>query len=516
MTLKNIIIKNILSGWMERVVSIGAVILITPILIGHLGKEQYGIWVAIGQGAGLMILLDFGVAGSISRFVSRNSALGRDEENVRVVSTAMAVLIGGCLLIIGITIGLSSVVPALFKISEKYNVVAVLVFILTGLNAAMIFPFRVGRGLLQARNRYDLISLYTLIMNILRVIIIVVVFESGFGDLVVLAIITVLFGLSLEVAFFVSGRKRYRNLKLKMSAVTKRNLGELFSLGGSAVVQTISATVYRRLQILAVTIILGVSATPLYSIPVSLLLYLGPFINRLGATFTPLASSMDARGEQERLRSLNMLGVRYGLVISIPLCIFLFFFGEDFLRLWLGKTGLTTTDFDSMGKCLRILSIPFAFGAPQIASRSMLSATGRHWLVSLSFLSSSILGIVVGVFLMLYTPLGIVGAAVGFAIMYLFTGVLLYPSFICKHLEISKKTYLKKVYVAPLLTAVVLMLLCFWLKSVSMGTDILSLILKIGLFSIVAAFLSVYLGLLSEHRQYLFSSLRTNLFHTSG
>ena len=515
MELKSSIAKNVTSGWFERIISIGSVLVITPILISHLGKEQYGIWIAIGQGAGLMILLDFGVASSISRFVSRNLALRKNDENDRVISTAMIILVIGSFVILLITVGLSPIVPSLFKISENYNKIAILVFILTGLNVALIFPFRVGRGLLQGINRYDLISLYTLVINIIRAIIIVVIFESGMGDLLALAIITVFLGLCLESALFLSGRKKYSNLKIKLSAVTPRNFAELFSLGGSALVQTISSTLNRRFQILAVSIILGVSVTPLYSIPLSLFLYIGPFINRLGATFTPIASSMDAKGEEDRLQSLNILGVRYGLVISIPLCVFLFFFGEDILKLWLGRTGLGAADFEVMGKCFCLISLPFAIGAPQIASRSMLSATGKHWLVSWVFFSSSVLGLAVSIILMKYTELGILGAAIGFATTYVLTGILLYPSFICRHLDMSKMIYFKKAYFAPAWSATLLILLCLVLNELLIGMNIYILLFKIGFFSIAAAFIAVYVGLLSQHRKYLFNSLKNYFFHTS-
>jgi O-antigen/teichoic acid export membrane protein len=515
MELKSSIVKNVTSGWVERIISIGSVLVITPILISHLGKEQYGIWIAIGQGAGLLILLDFGVSSSISRFVSRNLALRNNDENDRVISTAMIILVIGCFFILLITVGLSPIVPSLFKINENYNEIAILVFILTGLNVALIFPFRVGRGLLQGINRYDIISLYTLVINILRVIIIVVIFESGMGDLLVLAIITVLLGLCLESAFFISGRKKYSDLKIKLSVVTSRNFAELFSLGGSALVQTISSTLNRRFQILAVSIVLGVSVTPLYSIPLSLFLYIGPFINRLGATFTPIASSMDAKGEEDRLKSLNILGVRYGLVISIPLCIFLFFFGEDILKLWLGSTGLVAADFEIMEECFCIISFPFAFGAPQIASRSLLSATGKHWLVSWGFFSSSVAGLAVSIILMKYTELGILGAAIGFATTYVLTGILLYPCFICRRLDMSKSIYFKKAYFAPVWSAILLILLSLALNELLIGMNIYILVFKIGLFSIAAALIGIYVGLLSQHRKYLFNSLKIYFFHTS-
>lgn len=511
MQLRNIIIKNTVAGWMERIVGIVSVLLVTPILISHLGKEQYGIWITIVQGAGLMILLDFGIANTISRFVSKNLALERSEENTRVISTAIGVLLVAALIVIVIAFVFSPLVPSVLKVSDVYRKISVILFILAGLNVALIFPFRVGRGLLQAINRYDVISVHRVLINILRAILILIIFISGMGNLLFLAIITLFLGLFLELSLFVSGLERFENLRIKRSAVTLKNLKELLSLGGSAFLRTMSAMLYRRMQLIAVTIIMGVSVAPLYFIPISLLYYVGPFINRLGATFTPIASFMDAAGEAQRLRNLNVFGVRYGLLISMPFCIFLFFYGDEILKLWLGRSGLSAMDFQLMGQCLSITVVPFALSAPQIASRSILWATGKHWLVSWGFFSSNLVGLIVSILVMKYSQLGILGAAVGFSTTHFLTGILFYPLLICRHLDISKWFYFKKAYLTPVFSAGLLILVCFCLDTLLKSNDLYMFLIKVALFAVVTSLLSIYVGFLPQHRKYLFSNLKLRL-----
>ena len=56
MSLKKIIIRNVAAGWVGKASSIIATIIITPVLLSHFGKYEYGMWVAIGQGAALLMM----------------------------------------------------------------------------------------------------------------------------------------------------------------------------------------------------------------------------------------------------------------------------------------------------------------------------------------------------------------------------------------------------------------------------------------------------------------------------
>lgn len=516
MNLKKVVVKNILTGWGERVVTIGASLLLTPVLLTYLGKEPYGIWVAIGQGAGLLMMLDFGIANSITRFISKNLALEDHDENVRVFSTAMMIFFAASLLTLVVVLGISPFVPALFKIVDAYKAKAIWVFLITGLNVALIFPLRAGRGLLKAKYRYDLISMYGAVFDLTRVTLILILFWLGAGGLLCLALITFVIGLSMEFSIFVSGKRKHGGLKFRFSAVTRRNFREMISLGGSAMVRTLSGMLYRRSQIIAVGIILGVGAVPLFSIPSALLLRVGPFVNRLGLIFTPLSSYMYAKGDVSRLKELNMIGVRYGLMLSLPLCVFAMLFAENIFNIWLGRSGLIPEDLHLMSRVVAIIAIPFALNAPHIASHTTLSATGRHWLAANSVFISSLFGLVVTVLLVRFTHLGILGAGIGVSLTYLITGVFVWPVLICRHLGISLWNYFKKSYLMPVIGSLLLAGFSVALDVLIKNDDVYIVLLKVALFFTAAFLVAMYLVLLPQHREYLLSNLKLNLGMARG
>jgi O-antigen/teichoic acid export membrane protein len=64
---------NILSSYLRFVVSIGAVVFVTPLIIERIGLESYGIWALVLATVGLLGLMDFGLATSAVKFVAEKT-----------------------------------------------------------------------------------------------------------------------------------------------------------------------------------------------------------------------------------------------------------------------------------------------------------------------------------------------------------------------------------------------------------------------------------------------------------
>ncbi len=506
-SLKETVFKNVLTGWVEKVIAVLATIVLTPMIISCLGKEQYGIFTAIGHGAGLLLLLDFGIANTISRFVARNTASKRYDENIKVVSSAIAIFFVSSIIICLLTLFVSPFIPDLFSIDIRYERAAKFVFIITGLNIALVLPLRIARGILQASNRYDLISFANIVASFIRVLLLFFLIQTGLGNLINITIAYAFLTTLLELIICVQIKKTGIPFQFTLTGITKSNIIRLFSLGTSALLQTVSATIYKRFQIIAVSIILGMSATPLFSVPSTLISTIAPFVNRLGATFVPLASTMDVRGETNNLQELNIVGVRYGMLISMPLAVLLFFWSEDILQLWLTKSGLSHHDISMMSKVISLVIFPFALSTPHTASRSILMATGKHWIVASGFIMCSLLGLIISITLMHASKLNVLGAAGGLSSTYLFTGCFLYPYLICNHLNISKIVYIKRVYLGPIFSAFLLAFVCFVLNRLWPSHSPVYLLLKMVVCSIHVLLLSYYIVLLPEHRSYLLGNV---------
>lgn len=503
MNLKLTILKNLVSEWVSKVITIASALIITPVLISYFGKYHYGLWETIGQGAGFLMLFDFGIANSIAIFIAKNSATGNLYENKKVYSTALAVFFFTAIFTLLITLAVLPYIPEIFKIPENYQQLSQLLFGILSLNIIIAFPLRVGRGLLQAKDRYDIISLIQLIFNVLYLILVLLFFYRGIGDLILLAVITLSINILSEIILFIIALKYHEYLKFKLIYVTKKNFNELFSLGAGSLVQSLSAMLYTKGIILSVSIMLGLAVAPLFSIPSSILNKIGPFINRLGSTFMPIASRMKAKDENTKLRELNIYGVRYGLAISIPISVFLLFYGKRLLEIWLGGTELNDFDSTNMASALSIMIIPFALGTPQIASRTIFRATEKHWFVAnLMFISVSA-GLITSIVLIKFTNLGILGAAIGWTFRYVIVDILVMPFAVCRYLQINIKYYFSQVYLTPLITAAVLVVFSFIYNRFIGFDNINNFVILIIFYGILSFLLIIFLILNSEHRSFL-------------
>ena len=69
-------------------------LVVTPIILGALGTEQFGIWALIGSILGFIGLLDFGIGPSVIRFAAEQRGRGARAETSELTSTAFAIYLG--------------------------------------------------------------------------------------------------------------------------------------------------------------------------------------------------------------------------------------------------------------------------------------------------------------------------------------------------------------------------------------------------------------------------------------
>ena len=83
--IKNIA-RNVLSNWFSLLVTTVTAFFLSPFVVHHLGNLAYGVWVIIMSLVAYMNLLDLGLRGAITRFVSKGSAQENHEESSQAVS----------------------------------------------------------------------------------------------------------------------------------------------------------------------------------------------------------------------------------------------------------------------------------------------------------------------------------------------------------------------------------------------------------------------------------------------
>jgi O-antigen/teichoic acid export membrane protein len=278
MGLKSTITRNVIVDWLGKGVGIVAGLVLTPVLISHLGKYEYGLWVSIGLSVFWLLHLDLGVSGSVTKYISENLALKDDQGNIEVFSSALAILFANSFLALLVVLGVLYFIPDIFSVEGAYVETSRWVFAIGGFSILFVFPLRVGRGLLQARLRYDLISLFELISVITNLTLIVLIFGRGYGNLLHLSALYAGLGMVTETAIFITALKLYPGLLFRASAISKKAIRKLFSVGSSFFLGALSSMAITRGQTIITGIFLGLGMAPFIAIPNQVLSQLSQFV----------------------------------------------------------------------------------------------------------------------------------------------------------------------------------------------------------------------------------------------
>src|SRR5262249_54703595 len=154
---------------------------LSPFVVHRLGNSAYGVWTLMVSLTGYLGLLDFGVRGSVTRYVARFHARGEHDSAGRLVSTAL--MIFSCAGILAIL--LSSLIAwrgsHLFRIPPEYQGQASVVFALAGISVAGALLGGVFGGVLVGLHRFDLTNLTEIITSTIRAAATVVALLLGKG-----------------------------------------------------------------------------------------------------------------------------------------------------------------------------------------------------------------------------------------------------------------------------------------------------------------------------------------------
>src|ERR1700730_5583609 len=96
------IAQNILSNWLALAMTTAVGFFLSPFVVHHLGNLTYGVWVIIMSLVSYMNLLDLGLRGAVTRFVSKGTAQKNHQESSEAVSGALWIRLWISVAIIGV------------------------------------------------------------------------------------------------------------------------------------------------------------------------------------------------------------------------------------------------------------------------------------------------------------------------------------------------------------------------------------------------------------------------------
>lgn len=435
-------LKNVSTSWLSLGVNVIVSIILTPLILHHLGDEAYGLWALVFSFAGYFNIFDFGLSSAVIRYVSRFHAVADQEKLTKYVNTILFVFVCISVFLIASTLGVAWYVASIFHISPALHHTARLLFLMVGCMFALQFSGDVFVGVLEGIQEFWWEYLVKTVAGILRLILIILVLDHGLG---LLSISMVAVGLSLSSYIFyiiIAYRRLPHRFSPRFSDFA--TLKEILQYSTT----TFSSIVAGGLTTTAGETIIGIflsaaQITP-YAIATKFIVYANRIVQSSSVIFTPMSSHFDAKGELERLQRVFFLGNRVCAFLAFPACAGMLILGRSAIEVWVGRR---------YGWCyglLAILVIPHTLQFAQLASPKILYGMARHLTLGKARIIEAACNLVISIILLHYY--GIWGVALGTAIPKMFTCIFFLPAHLCHILKVPIRSFLHEAYMWPALT----------------------------------------------------------------
>ncbi len=367
-----------------------------PMLLHFLTKEQYGIYQLMGSIVAYLSIMDFGLAGTTTRYLSQAIAKGDTKKSQDVISTSNTLyLIIACILV---TIG----IVFYFCISPIYSgtltveelSLAKKIFIVMLFNFTIIIPANIFVAIINAHEKFIFIRSINLLKVILQPLVVWailsykasalnVVLVQSFFVLIVVTINYIYCRYKLKIRFYI-------NLK------NKQLVKSLTKFSFFIFLHSIMDQIYWRVGQLVLGAVSGSLAVANYAIAMQITIFTIFIPASISTVFLPKISAIIA--SSKNLIEVDKIFCKLGrLQFNIILLLFLGFvlLGKTFLVLWVGNnTGYEICYF----VCL-IIIFGYIIDVTQSVGISILQAMNKHAFRAYVYVVMAILNIILSIVL---------------------------------------------------------------------------------------------------------------------
>lgn len=494
-------LKNIISSWSVIVVSTLVVFINYPLLIERLGREQYGIWLLIASFKGYLELLQMGFPSANARYLADYLATDQLEKANSVFATSACFfnLLTLLSLVVGFTCG--DFILSFFTIPEIYQRPATIAFMICFVEAGSIFSFEAFAGIVHAKKEFYRRALVRNGGTLLRLLLFYLFVVNDAG---ILRVAVVVLGVSLlqTTGTVWIARTAEPRLRFRFANVSRDSFFTICSFSMLVVLLQFAS----RLPLYTTPMIIGglvsMGAIVSFNAANNILTYLGEFVLGLAMTMIPYLTEKHARGESDDLDRIFLQLSRQLSLILLFATVMLFAFGGEFLALWLGP-GMAKSCYPLL---VALCCGQYFFLTQWGAAYPVFVGTSRLETISKIMVLMAVIR--VGVTCIGAWLFGLFGVALAAAVSVTFTSYFVFR-IICGVVAVETGTYLREVFLQPVLSVLPLVLLLFLFKQSGVAVDSWGmLICCCAAASLFHLLLTVCFFLHQEERNWLFTRLR--------
>lgn len=469
------IVRNVLFNLLRAAVLLPLELILIPFVLHRIGVVGFGIWALLRIFISYGNIFDFGVSVVLEKYTAEYTDSQNHNSLNRLINTSFLFYLAiALILFFGVFLLENWIAGSFFK--EGWNAVEGLSFIL--LFSAVILGinllFSLFTSLLNGIQRIDLTNTISAVSALLNFVGIVLVLSLGFG----LKGIVVINGMVVLVTGLLSlgmALKKLRRIRLNpLGPFLKfRELTSIISYGASVQTTRLSSAIHLHLDKFFLSYFLGLQYVTFYEIASRLVERLRILPQMLIQPMMVAVSELNAQGRESEINRIYVETLRYMVLLSLPFFVFIPFFINPLMKLWLGDSDpLTNRAFYVLiiAHFLNLLSGPgfllfLGIGLPKYGA--LCSLVGGLFHVVLGYLFIITLGYN-GT--LLATFISIVLPSAGFILIF------------HRIRKISLKEYLFPLIIRPAIIALCAVFLTLITIQEFVGNDLKGLILSFLLF----------------------------------
>lgn len=389
----------------------------TPIMLRLLGQAEYGLYGIAQSVMGYIGLLNFGIGGTIVRYLSKYRAEGNREQEERVAGLFIKIYSVICCLILaaGFLFAANIQVYSRSLTSEEVETLRVLVILMT-INTAVFLPFSVFSSIVLAHERYIFNKLVGMLSGIASPLLNLALLYCGFGSVGLVISATILnfttYGLYTVYAV--------RKLQVRPSfRKTERGLlYEILRFSFFVFMASIVDILYWSTDKLIIGWAVGSVATAVYNIGASFNTYVTSLSTAISGLLVPRLTEMAVKDAP--IEKFTEIFIKVGrlqfIIISFIVSAFVAF-GRQFIAIWAGP------GYEDSYYVALLTMIPVTIPLIQNTGLNILYALNKHKFRSVVYACIAVVNVALTFWWV--EDYGIIGAAMATCLAYVLGNILI-------------------------------------------------------------------------------------------
>lgn len=427
---KNRLAHNMIANLLSFAFNLGVSFFLSPYIVGHLGGEAYGFVSLINNFLQTSQIVTIAFNSMGARFITIALHQDQEEKAKQYFSSLFYANLTVAAIILLVCLGVASNVQSVFHVPDELVRDVSWSFMVSGVAFALAMTFSVYTVSSYAKNRLDLSAWRDMIKQLLRAVVIFVLFVAFKPSIVYVSIASLVMELYYIAANRTITRKLLPDFRVQRSYFSFAALKELISSGIWNSIGRLSYTLLNDLDLMVANLFVSAAAMGQLSIAKTVPSAINSLVTTIVAVFLPTYTIRYAKKDIDGLMKEMRKGiVTVGILIAPFLC-FLIAFGEDFYRLW-----QPTQDAGKL-QLLSVLSIlPLYFTLGMKSVNNVFSITNNLKKSTLATFITSLVTVCIEFLLLKYTSLGAIAIAATSSVCLIIKEVTFIPIYAAKCLS---------------------------------------------------------------------------------